>query len=384
MSTEEILVMGSSLLDNVAIGTNSGGGNGGRMMIHNGTMPFEEDDIVVITVQNVTDGEVSGSSQITGIVVYDSAADYVNGTTLYTYEPMNPGQTASIQSDLSGLGDTYLRFNANVLVSSDGGPSLNNVLIAPGQDLTELRPVIQVDHETDMDYDGDGVIDHEGDGNFNIDNNLIAGEIINGAVCLTRGTLIDTPAGPRFIETLQEGDLVNTLDHGAQPIRWIGSRRVPATGALAPVLIRMGALGNLRDMWVSQNHRMLVRGPQAEVLFGERDVLVAAKYLVNDHSIRIVEGGKGTGMVESGMVEYFHMLFDAHQIVFAEACPTESLYPGQEALKSVSDEARCEILTLFPDFEAESAKPELSRYELKSWEAKALRDLRALSLRKAS
>lgn len=384
MSTEEILVMGSSLLDNVAIGTNSGGGNGGRMMIHNGTMPFEEDDIVVITVQNVTDGEVSGSSQITGIVVYDSAADYVNGTALYTYEPMNPGQTASIQSDLSGLGDTYLRFNANVMVSSDGGPSLNNVLIAPGQDLTELRPVIQIDHETDMDYDGDGVIDNEGDGKFNIDNNLIAGEIINGAVCLTRGTLIDTPAGPRFIETLQEGDLVNTLDHGAQPIRWIGSRRVPATGALAPVLIRMGALGNLRDMWVSQNHRMLVRGPQAEVLFGERDVLVAAKHLVNDHSIRIVEGGKGTGMVESGMVEYYHMLFDAHQIVFAEACPTESLYPGQEALKSVSDEARCEILTLFPDFEAECAKPELSRYELKSWEAKALRDLRALSLRKAS
>ncbi|WP_226550039.1 Hint domain-containing protein [Celeribacter naphthalenivorans] len=379
MSTEEILVMGGSLLDNVSIGTNSSGGNGGHIMIHNGTMPFEEDDVVVITVQNVTDGEVSGSSQITGIVVYDSPADYVNGTALYTYEPMNPGQTANIQSDLSGLGDTYLRFNANVLVSSNGGPRLNNVLIAPGQDLTELRPVIQIDHETDMDYDGDGVIDNEGDGNFNIDNNTFAKEIINGAVCLTRGTLIDTPEGPRFIETLKEGDLVNTLDHGAQPIRWIGSRKVPATGALAPVLIRMGALGNLRDMWVSQNHRMLVRGPQAEVLFGERDVLVAAKYLVNDHSIRIVEGGNGTGMVE-----YFHMLFDAHQIVFAEACPTESLYPGQEALKSVSDEARCEILTLFPECEDESAQPELSRYELKSWEAKALRGLRDVSLRKAS
>ncbi|WP_321364113.1 Hint domain-containing protein [uncultured Celeribacter sp.] len=376
MSTEEILVMGSSLLDNVAIGTNSGDGNGGHIMIHNGTMPFEEDDIVVITVENVSDGEVSGASRITGIVVYDSAADYVNGTVQYTYEPMNPGQTANIQSDLSGLGDTYLRFNANVMVPTNGGPYLNNVLIAPGQDLTDLRPIIQIDHETDMDYDGDG--------NFNIDNNYFAEEVINGAVCLSRGTLIETPEGPRFIETLQEGDLVNTLDHGAQPIRWIGSRRVPATGALAPVLIRMGALGNLRDMWVSQNHRMLVRGPQAEVLFGERDVLVAAKYLVNDHSIRIVEGGKGTGMVESGMVEYYHMLFDAHQIVFAEACPTESLYPGQEALKSVSDEARCEILTLFPEFEGDGAQPDLSRYELRAWEAKALRDLRALSLRKAS
>ncbi|WP_434287857.1 Hint domain-containing protein [Celeribacter sp. SCSIO 80788] len=364
MSTEDILVMGSSLLNNVSVGTNSGGGNGGHIMIHSGTSVFEEDDVIVITVENVVDGEVTGSSRITGIVVYDSAADYLNGVTKYTYEPMNPGQTANIQSDLSGLGDTYLRFNASVLVSSDGGPSLSNVLIAPGEDLTELRPVIQIDHETDMDYDGDGIIDNEGDGNFNIDNNLIAEEIINGAVCLTRGTLIETPEGPRFIETLKAGDLVNTLDQGPQPIRWIGSRRVPATGKLAPVLIRMGALGNLRDLRVSQNHRMLIRGPQAEVLFGERDVLVAAKHLVNDATIRIVEGGT---------VEYFHMLFDAHQIVFAEACPTESLYPGEEALGTVSPEARAEIVALFPELSLGATNGGLSRYELKAWEAEALR-----------
>lgn len=377
MPTEEILVMGGSLLDDVSVGTNHGGGNGGHVMIHNGSMPFEEDDVIVITVENVTDGEVSGASQIISIVVYDSPADYLNGNVLYTYEPISSGLTATIHSDLSGLGDTYLRFDASVLVSSDGGPSLSNVLIAPGQDLSELRPILQIDHETDMDYDGDGEIDNEGDGNFNIDNNIFAEEIINEAVCLTRGTLIDTPEGPRFIETLQEGDLVNTLDQGPQPIRWIGSRKVPAKGALAPVLIRMGALGNLRDMWVSQNHRMLVRGPQAEVLFGERDVLVAAKHLVNDHSIRIVEGGRGTGMVE-----YFHMLFDAHQIIFAEACPTESLYPGKEALKAVSDEARSEILTLFPQFEDHAAHHELSRYELKSWEAKALKTLKPLPIRR--
>lgn len=364
MATEDILVMGSSLLDNVSVGTNSGGDHGGHIMIHGGTSPFEEDDVVVITVQNVENGEVTGASQITGIVVYDSAADYVNGVAKYTYHPMNPGQTANIQSDLSGLGDTYLRFNANVMVSSDGGPGLNNVLVAPGQDLTELRPVIQIDHETDMDYDGDGVIDNEGDGNFNVDNNLIAEAIINGAVCLTRSTLIETPEGPRFIETLRAGDFVNTLDQGPQPIRWIGSRRVPATGKLAPVLIHMGALGNLRDLMVSQNHRMLIRGPQTEVLFGERDVLVAAKHLVNDSTIRIIEGGT---------VEYFHMLFDTHQIVFAEACPTESLYPGEQALNTVGAEARAEIVALFPELTLRQNDAHLSRYELKAWEAEALR-----------
>ena len=363
MPTEEILVMGSSLLDNVAVGTNHSGT--GHMMIHWGNMVFEPDDVVVITAENVVDGEVTSQSRIVGMVVYDSPTDYLNGTAKYTYQPMNPGQDATIQSDISGLGDTYLRFNANILVSSDpGAPRLNNVLIAPGQDLSDLRPIIQIEHEQDMDYDGDGTIDNEGDGNFNIDNNIFAEDIINGAVCLTRGTLIDTPEGPRFIETLKEGDLVNTLDDGPQPLRWIGSRVMPATGNLAPVVIRAGAMGNLRDLKVSQNHRMMIRGPEAEVLFGAQDVLVAAKHLVNDHSIRVVEGG---------WVEYFHMLFDAHQIVFAEACPTESLFPGEQALKSVDDCARDEILALFPELAADNAGVSLARYELKAWEAQALK-----------
>ncbi|WP_353617624.1 Hint domain-containing protein [Roseobacter sp. TSBP12] len=181
---------------------------------------------------------------------------------------------------------------------------------------------------------------------------------------MTRGTLIDTPEGPKFIETLSEGDLVHTLDEGPQPIRWIGSRRVEATGTLAPIRIKAGALGNFRDLTVSPNHRMMIRGPKAEMLFGERDVLVAAKHLVNDDTIRCVPGGT---------VDYFHMLFDRHQIIFAEGCPTESLYPGQEALGAVDPAARAEILALFPEFEHGTQHTELSRYELKAWEAQALR-----------
>lgn len=130
-------------------------------------------------------------------------------------------------------------------------------------------------------------------------------------------------------------------------------------------MIRAGALGNLRDLTVSQNHRMVLRGPLAEVLFGDRDVLVAAEHLINDKTIRLKRGGQ---------VDYFHMLFDSHQIIFAEGCPTERLYPGKEALNTVSPEACAEILTLFPELEAEiKAVAHLSRYELKVWEAKTLR-----------
>ncbi|MEZ5716615.1 MAG: Hint domain-containing protein [Paracoccaceae bacterium] len=75
------------------------------------------------------------------------------------------------------------------------------------------------------------------------------------SICFARGTLIETPAGPQAIETLKAGDLVNTLDAGPQTIRWIGGHSSAAIGPNAPIRIKAGTLGNVRDLWVSQNHR---------------------------------------------------------------------------------------------------------------------------------
>ena len=140
--------------------------------------------------------------------------------------------------------------------------------------------------------------------------------------------------------------------------------RLPATGANAPVHIEPGALGNLRRLTVSQNHRMLVRGPEAELLFGQSEVLVAAKHLVNGTSIRIVEGGT---------VDYFHFLFDRHEIVFAECCAAESLFPGEQALCGVSASERDEIVALFPDLQERGFAGQTSRLSLRQFEAQALK-----------
>ena len=158
-------------------------------------------------------------------------------------------------------------------------------------------------------------------------------------VCFTRGTLIKTDQSERPIEDLAAGDLVLTMDHGYQPIRWIGSSKRAATGDLAPILIRKSALGNDRDLRVSPQQRMLLQGWQAEMLFGELEVLATAKSLLNDHSIIRDEGGE---------VEYFHMLFDTHEIIFAEGCASESFHPGQQGWKALDQATRDEILTLFP------------------------------------
>ena len=162
-------------------------------------------------------------------------------------------------------------------------------------------------------------------------------------VCFVRGTTIATVSGDRCIEDLVAGDLVLTMDRGYQPIRWIGASKRPAMGDLAPILIRKGALGNDRDLRVSPQHRMLLQGWQAEMLFGEQEVLATAKSLVNDHSIFRDEGGE---------VEYFHILFNTHEIIYAEGAPSESFHPGKQGWKALDQATRDEILMLFPELEA--------------------------------
>ena len=158
--------------------------------------------------------------------------------------------------------------------------------------------------------------------------------------------------------------LVNTMDEGAQPIRWIGGASVAGVSANAPVRIKRGAIGNVRDLWVSQNHRVLVSGARAELLFGESQVLVAAKHLVNDNTIRIVP---------CETIEYWHFLFDRHQIIFAEASPVESLYPGRQSLNAITPIERDEIVALFPELERDDNNYDLSRCTLKRFEVQALR-----------
>ncbi|MBW4985499.1 Hint domain-containing protein, partial [Mameliella sp. CS4] len=47
----------------------------------------------------------------------------------------------------------------------------------------------------------------------------------SGPLCFLKGTLIDTATGPRPVETLRPGDMVETLDSGMKPIRFISCRR---------------------------------------------------------------------------------------------------------------------------------------------------------------
>lgn len=177
--------------------------------------------------------------------------------------------------------------------------------------------------------------------------------------CFAAGTRIETTRGPVAVEALAEGDLVLTADHGPQPLRRILSKRVAAEGALAPVCITAGTLGNTADLLVSPHHRMVVTGWQAELLTGESEVLVAAGDLAAG-SDRIYRRPMDS-------VTYVHLLFDRHEIIFAEGAATESYHPLSLDAEDRAPGTQAELRALFPDLVgsavARAARPCIAPFE---------------------
>lgn len=191
---------------------------------------------------------------------------------------------------------------------------------------------------------------------------------IEQVICFASGTRIATIAGLKCVEDLRVGDKVLTFDNGFQPIRWIGARllstrELQANDLLCPVVIKAGALGHglpERDLVLSRQHRVLVRSPVAERMFGQREVLLPAKDL---------RGMDGVGTLPAARpVEYWHLLFDDHEVILSESAPTESFHLGRQAAATVSPEAMEEIRSIFPDIEAVARG--LARHEVRGNKAR--------------
>ena len=195
--------------------------------------------------------------------------------------------------------------------------------------------------EVDSDGNGfDGTVSWtDADGNVlgtlefeNIENIIIP--------CFVRSTVIKCKHGNIPVEDIRVGDKIATADNGYQTVRWVGSTTVPAMGKLAPITFRKGALGNTRDLKVSPQHRMLVTGWKVELLFGEAEGLVPAKSLVNGDTIFWSNGGT---------VEYFHIMFDQHELIWAEGILSESFYPDSMFVEYFHRETLSEFKELFPE-----------------------------------
>jgi hypothetical protein len=159
-------------------------------------------------------------------------------------------------------------------------------------------------------------------------------------VSFARGTLITMADGSqRAIETLIPDERVLTRDHGPQPLRWAGHATLRGVGAFAPVVITAGTLGNTGDLIVSQQHRMFLYQRKRNAGLPTSELLVQARHLVNGDTVFLREGG---------FVDYFSLVFDRHEIIYAEGIPAESLRVTEVVLRRLPTEISAELQTRFP------------------------------------
>lgn len=162
-------------------------------------------------------------------------------------------------------------------------------------------------------------------------------------ICLAGGTMVLTDQGEVPVEKLQVGDMIRTLDHGFQPLRWIGRRPVcVAEQQIEPrvraVRIRAGALGAgmpRRHLHVTQQHRVMLYRDRG------REALVPARMLVGWPGVELAQ--------QVRFLVWYHLLFDRHEVLITEGCGTESLLLGEQAMAAIAPAARSELDLMFPE-----------------------------------
>ncbi len=170
-----------------------------------------------------------------------------------------------------------------------------------------------------------------------------------GVICFAPGTRVATPQGPRLIQDLRPGDRVLTRDNGPQEVLWLGHRRMSgarlyAMPHLRPIRFRAGAVGMDepdQDLIVSPQHRMLIRGPNAQALFNVDEVLVEASALVNDRTI----------MIDHSLREitYVHVLLERHNVIWANGLQTESFHPANADFSSIDPGEQSSLMAILPE-----------------------------------
>ncbi|MEN8836946.1 MAG: Hint domain-containing protein [Celeribacter marinus] len=150
----------------------------------------------------------------------------------------------------------------------------------------------------------------------------------SSVVCFAYGTLIDTPNGPRAVEQLEQGDLITTLDHAAQPIAQTITRRLTRPARNAPICIAPHALAAIGQphghstLCVSPQHRIMLNAPH-----GSRwpaQVLIIARHLLTLDGV--------TQAPPDIAVRYVHLRLRRHEIIYANGIAAESLLLGAQAL----------------------------------------------------
>lgn len=155
----------------------------------------------------------------------------------------------------------------------------------------------------------------------------------------SRRTEIDSYHGAVLIEDIGVGDMVYTKDEGFQKVLWVGSRELSPNDGFPMVRFAENSIGNKQSIKVLASHLFMMSHAAAREIFGVEELLIEARHLVNGHEIHFDTPDKD---------KYFQILFDRHQIVFANGIPSASLYLNSRLLSRCDDVCSGEWLDALP------------------------------------
>ncbi len=126
---------------------------------------------------------------------------------------------------------------------------------------------------------------------------------------------------------------------------------------LRPISFAPNSLGpSLPDkqMKLSPQHKLWINSP-LNALYCEYDtLLISAKHLTNGTTIKVDHTTQGE--------EYIHLLFDCHEIIYADGVETESFNPGEWAMGLMEAEAKLELDIQFPHLRDTNMLPGFNLY----------------------
>lgn len=239
---------------------------------------WSSDHRIEITSIRDSGTELTGQSGITSIRVFNAS-----GTLIEEYAPMNPGQSANVQSDLSGLGDGYARFDTSVMKPTMGNTWLGQVMITNGTNTFSALPVTF----------------QQGNGAYDIITapQPMAAPLV--APCFGPDVRVTVEGkGSVAVSTLAPGDRILT-DEGYVAVLWTGRRSHVCT---LPHDWPVEVEGEI----FSPLHRIL-----------RRDRWAKAKHLA--------EAGLATRRADIATINYHHILLPQHSVIVTERNRVESL-----------------------------------------------------------
>lgn len=161
-------------------------------------------------------------------------------------------------------------------------------------------------------------------------------------LCLSlhRGTRVMLASGGQIpVEKLTPGMRLLTRDHGAQELRFMGKTTLRARGAFAPVVIPAGVMGNEGELVIGAHQRLFVYNRSRLPGQTQSELLVQARHLVDGERIYTREGG---------FADYFSLVFDQHEMIYAEGLAVESLRVHHSTLATLPSSLREEVSRELP------------------------------------